>query len=58
MDELRVVRVSVSRDALKGCTYDPECVVLEGKDERPCMKVLNEVLNRQLKEVICRHESS
>jgi hypothetical protein len=41
---------------LKTKTYTPEYVVLEGKEEKPCTKVMYEILYRQLARAGGKHE--
>jgi hypothetical protein len=56
MDEVRAIRASVTREQLKTKTYTPEYVVLEGKEEKPCTKVMYEILYRQLARAGGKHE--
>jgi hypothetical protein len=50
MDELRMVMVTVTRDDLKGGPAKPEYNILTESVEKPCGKVLFEILGRILKE--------
>jgi hypothetical protein len=55
MDKLVTLKASISREDLKGNKASIHHDVLEANTERPCVKVLHEILHRQLIEEVTKN---